>query len=166
MPSVGLVDGKTFNDKMNFSLMAFLAGILALGTVINTTGLGEVLANAFNTWVPLDPDNPALNFASLSGSAILTALVATLPGVPAVLTPFADQMADKSGMTLEAVLMTQVLGFSTILMPYQSAPLVVAMQLAKEPIRHAIRFCLISGALTILILLPLDYLWWQLLGWI
>ncbi|MDI3326687.1 SLC13 family permease [Pontibacterium granulatum] len=166
MPGVGLVDGKTFNDKMNFSLMVFLAGILALGTVINTTGLGGVLANTFNTWVPLNPDNPALNFASLSGSAILTALVATLPGVPAVLTPFADQMADKSGMTLEAVLMTQVLGFSTILMPYQSAPLVVAMQLAKEPLRHAIRFCLISGALTILILLPLDYLWWQWLGWI
>ncbi|MBE9398565.1 anion permease [Pontibacterium sp. N1Y112] len=166
MPKVGLVDSKTFNEKMNFNLMAFLAGILALGAVINTTGLGNVLANALNSWIPLNPDNPALNYASLSGTAIMTALVATLPGVPAVLTPFADQMASNAGMTIKAVLMTQVLGFSTILMPYQSAPLIVAMQLSKEPLRHAIRFCLISATLTILILLPLDYLWWQWLGWI
>ena len=166
MPKVGLVDSKTFNEKMNFNLMAFLAGILALGAVINTTGLGNVLANALNSWIPLSPDNPALNYASLSGTAIMTALVATLPGVPAVLTPFADQMASNAGMTIKAVLMTQVLGFSTILMPYQSAPLIVAMQLSKEPLRHAIRFCLISATLTILILLPLDYLWWQWLGWI
>lgn len=166
MPKVGLVDSKTFNEKMNFNLMAFLAGILALGAVINTTGLGNVLANTLNSLIPLSPDNPALNYASLSGTAIMTALVATLPGVPAVLTPFADQMANNAGMTIKAVLMTQVLGFSTILMPYQSAPLIVAMQLSKEPIRHAIRFCLISATLTILILLPLDYLWWQWLGWI
>ena len=166
MPKVGLVDSKTFNEKMNFNLMAFLAGILALGAVINTTGLGNVLANTLNSLIPLNPDNPALNYASLSGTAIMTALVATLPGVPAVLTPFADQMANNAGMTIKAVLMTQVLGFSTILMPYQSAPLIVAMQLSKEPIRHAIRFCLISATLTILILLPLDYLWWQWLGWI
>ena len=166
LPGVGLVDGKTFNAKMNFNLMAFLAGILALGAIINTTGLGETLAHALNRWIPLAPGETFSNFSALTGTSILTALSATLPGVPAVLTPFAQQMADSSGFTLLAVLMTQVLGFSTVLLPYQSAPLMVGMQMSGEALRHAIKFCLISGGLTILILLPLDYLWWRLLGWI
>jgi hypothetical protein len=34
------------------------------------------------------------------------------------------------------------------------------------PIGHAARLLLIMAALTVLILLPLDYLWWRLLGWI
>lgn len=166
LPGVGLVDNKTFTEKMNFNIMAFLAGILALGAIINSSGLGATLAGMINAALPLSPDNPLLSFTALSATAMLTALVATLPGVPAVLTPFADSMASASGLTLEAVLMTQVIGFSTLMFPYQSGPMVIAMQLAGEPIRHAIRACFISGLLTIVLLLPLDYLWWRLLGWL
>ncbi len=59
--------------------------------------------------------------------------------------------------------MTQVLGFSTIVFPFQSAPLVVAMQLAGVSLKHAAKLCLILTAITITILFPLDYLWWSLI---
>ena len=62
--------------------------------------------------------------------------------------------------------MTQVLGFSTIIFTYQSVPLMMAMPLAGIPMGHAARLCLILAALTIVILFPLDYLWWRWLGWI
>ena len=67
---------------------------------------------------------------------------------------------------LRSVLMTQVLGFSTIVLPYVSAPLVVGMQLGGERLRHATRLCLWLAVPSFLILWPLDYLWWRLLGWI
>lgn len=166
LPGIGLVDNKTFSDKMNFNIMLFLAGILALGAIVNSTGLGNVFATAINHWLPLQPDHPVTNYSALSATAITTALVATLPGVPAILTPFASEMAVASGMSIEAVLMTQVIGFSTLLFPYQSGPMLIAMQLSGEPIRHAVRACLVLGILSIVLLLPLNYLWWQVLGWI
>jgi hypothetical protein len=86
--------------------------------------------------------------------------------VPATLTPLAEQISQLTGFSLEAVLMTQVFGYSTIVFTYQSVPLMVAMPLAGVPIGHAARLLLIMAALTVLILLPLDYLWWRLLGWI
>lgn len=166
LPRVGLVDNKTFNDKMNFSLMVFIAGILALGTLISSTGLGQVLASAINGLLPLTPGEDLLNYAALSATSILTALVATLPGVPAVLTPFADQMAAASGLSLKAILMTQVIGFSTLLMPYQSGPMLVALKLSGESLKRATQFCLAQGILSIVLLLPLNFLWWQCLQWL
>jgi hypothetical protein len=64
------------------------------------------------------------------------------------------------------VLMTQVLGFSNPILPFESAPLVVAMQLGGERLKPAQILCLLLGLATFLLLLPLDFLWWRLLGWI
>ena len=55
-----------------------------------------------------------------------------MPGVPAVWTPLAEELANSTGFSVEAVLMTQVIGFSTVLFPYQVGPLIVAMGLAKQ----------------------------------
>jgi hypothetical protein len=62
--------------------------------------------------------------------------------------------------------MTQVFGFSTFLLPYQGAPLLVTMQLGEIKTVDATRLCLALAAVTILILLPLNYTWWMLLGYI
>lgn len=164
MPRIGLVDSKRFAAGMDFTLLLFLAGILGLGQIVATTGLGSQLAAHLEQWLPLAPGDDFLNFVSLSLMAFLAALVTTLPGVPAVMTPMAADLASQSGLALETVLMTQVIGFSTILFPYQSGPLLVGMQLAKEPISHLLRITLPLALLTLLVLLPLDYLWWQLLG--
>jgi hypothetical protein len=60
--------------------------------------------------------------------------------------------------------MIQVLGYSTPLLPYQASPIVVAMGLGKVPARAGMLLCLALAAVSYLILLPLDYLWYQRWG--
>ncbi len=91
-------------------------------------------------------------------------LATTLPGIPAVLTPFADSLARVSGLSLETVLMIQVLSFSTPLLAYQGPPVAVAVQLGWVTLADATKLLLAIAAITLLVLLPLDYLWWRLLG--
>jgi hypothetical protein len=55
------------------------------------------------------------------------------------------------------------MGYSTPLLPYQASPIVVAMGLGKVPARAGMLLCLALAA-TYLVLLPLDYLWFSLLG--
>jgi hypothetical protein len=57
-----------------------------------------------------------------------------------------------------------VLGGSTL--PFESPPIMVGMQIGGVGIRPASKLCLALAAVTILVLLPLDYLWWQLLGYL
>lgn len=109
---------------------------------------------------------PAGNFATLVLAASLAGLVTTHPGVPAVLGPLAGPLADATGLPLLTVLMTQVVGFSAMLLPYVSAPVMVAIQLANVGLGAAIRLSLLLGGLTLLLLVPVAYLWWRYLGYL
>ena len=99
-------------------------------------------------------------------AASLIALVTAHPGVPAILGPLAGPLAETTGMPLLTVLMTQVIGFSAMLLPYVSAPVMIAIQLTNVGLGPAIRLSLLLGGLTLLGLSPLAYLWWRYLGYL
>ncbi len=164
LPATGLVPPKAFAQDMPYGTLFYIAGIMALGAVVAHSGLGDVLAHQLLAILPLAPGADAQNFAALSILGTLMGLVTTLPGVPAVLTPLAADLAQATGWPLETVLMAQVLGFSTVLFPYESGPLVVGTQLSGAGMAAALKLCFALAMVTILVLLPLDYLWWRILG--
>jgi len=166
LPGIGAVDPKGFNASVDFGMVLFVAAALALGALVNVTGLGAVLGEELTRILPLAPGRDLVNFASLSVMAFVTGLVTTVGGVPTVLTPMAEGLADSSGFGVAAVLMTQVVGFSTAVFPYQVAPLIVTMQLSGEKLGHVLRLTIPLTVVTLLLLVPLDFLWWKLLGWI
>jgi di/tricarboxylate transporter len=51
-----------------------------------------------------------------------------------------------------------------MLLPYQSAPVMVALQLANIRLASGTKLSLLLGGLTLLVLVPLDYAWWEWLG--
>jgi di/tricarboxylate transporter len=166
LPMVGLVPGKAFKEEVNYGTLFFLAGIIGLGNMLSHSGLGNQLAKALLIILPLEPGAPILNFVSLTFTAIVVGIATTAPGVPAVLTPLASDMAKAAALPVQTVLMTQVLGFSMLLFTYQAPPLVMAVQLGGLKSITVTKFCLILTLATILFLLPLNFLWWRFLGWI
>ncbi|KAA0969820.1 SLC13 family permease [Aureimonas fodinaquatilis] len=166
LPGIGIVSPANFKTSVDFGMLLFVVGALAVGTLVNATGLGSLLGSAMTRILQLSHGADMLNFLSLSLMTTIIGVFATMPGVPAVLTPMAPDLAAQTGFDLQAVLMTQVVGFSTIIFPYQVAPLIVAMQLAGERLGNLVRVIMPLAAVTILVLLPLDYFWWKFLGWI
>ena len=69
-------------------------------------------------------------------------------------------------MSLEVVLMTQAVAYSTVILPYQLPPLLVAAQVTGLGLAVTSRFCLMLAAITMVVLWPLDYLWWSTLGYL
>ena len=65
-----------------------------------------------------------------------------------------------------SVLMVQVVGYSTPLLPYQSSPIVVAMGMGGVAPRDGVRLCLAVAVVTAVVLAPLDYLWFRVLGYL
>lgn len=166
LPKWGVLEPKSFNSSVDLSTVIFVAAALGLGALVNHSGLGTALGQLFSEWLPLQQGASFLNFMSLSLIATLTGLVATVPGVPTVLSPMAADFANATGFSTPAVLMTQVIGFSTVIFPYQVAPLILAMQLSQEPLTKLLRITLPLAAITLVALIPLNYLWWLWLGWI
>ena len=166
MPGVDIVGKKAFNQKINWGAIIFVAGILGVGGMINHTGLGRIIAAGIRDLLPLGEHQNFINYMSISLAAALTGMLTTLPAVPAVLTPLSDSLAQVTGLPIQTLLMMQVVGFSTIMLPYQAPPIVVGMQLSGEKLMDAAKICLSLALITGFILLPLNFFWWKLLDWL
>jgi len=166
LPGVALVPADELGSRVNLTPLFYVAAILGVAAVINASGLGEALAGGLIAWLPLAPEADAANYASLVGLGTGLGLVTAVPGIPAVLTPLAGDLAAATGWPLETVLMTQVVAFSTIVLPYELPPLVVGMALAGVRLRDGARLTLVLAAVTVLVLVPLNYGWWRLTGWL
>ncbi|WP_129141222.1 SLC13 family permease [Modicisalibacter coralii] len=164
-PGSGLMTDKPLKS-LNVESLFYVAGIVSLGALANRSGLGDRLAHYLLDALPLGGAGDAATFGLLSALSMALGTVVTLPGIPAILTPLAPQIASITGWSPEAVTMTQVVGFSTVILPYQAPPLVVGLLSAGLRLRDSMRVLLIMAVLSVLIQWPLDYLWWQWLGWI
>jgi di/tricarboxylate transporter len=146
--------------------MFYVAGILGLGAVVAESGLGEMLGRALMGALELQPGENARNFAALTGVYTLIGMVTTMPALPAVLTPLAGELSQATGLPLLTILMIQVLGFSTIVLPYQMPPVVMALQMGKIPYAHGASMTLALAASSLILLTPLNFYWYQLLGYL
>jgi hypothetical protein len=166
VPGARLVPTGAFNEQINYASLFFVAGIMGVGAVISHTGLGQLLGEAARAAFPLEPGAGALNFASLATMGSLLGVLTTAPGMPAVMTPLAASLAGASGLPIRTVLMAEVLGFSNNILPYQSPPLLVATHVSDLPLGATTKLSLLLFGVTTAIVLPLDFLWWKLLGWL
>ncbi|PKR90510.1 sodium:sulfate symporter [Pleomorphomonas diazotrophica] len=165
-PGIDVVGPQAFRQSIDFGLLLFVAGALALGALVGASGLGSRLGAFLTSVLPLAPGNDAANFFSLTFLSFVTSMFTTVPSAPAVLTPMTGDLATLTGYGATTVLMTQVVGFSTVLFPYQVGPLVVAMQLSGEKLDHLVRVTVPLALITLVVLVPIDFLWWKLLGWL
>ncbi|MDV7104897.1 SLC13 family permease [Vibrio sp. TH_r3] len=166
LPKVGVIPPKSFNSSVDFGTVIFVSSALGLGMLVNESGIGNYMGEAFSQLLPSSSSGSFFSFMALSLTSVVTGLVTTIPGVPAVLSPLAENFANATGFSTTAVLMTQVLGFSTAIFPYQVAPLIIAMQLSEEPLVKLVKVTIPLTLVTVLLLFPLDFVWWWLLGWV
>jgi len=164
LPRVGFITGEEFSAGVNMRTCIYVAGILGLAITVTQTGIGNAVGEALLQVMPLDKESPFTSFLALTGITTALNFIMTANGVPALYTTLAQSFSDATGFPLLSVIMIQVLGYSTPLLPYQASPIVVAMGLGKVPAKAGMLLCIALALATWLILLPLDYLWFSLLG--
>jgi di/tricarboxylate transporter len=165
MPPVGMLAPRTFSERVNVVTLLYIAGILGLGAIVAESGLGSAASAALLRIAPLAPGHTALNLTILAAIGAALGFITTLTGLPAVLTPLAQDFANASGLPLLSVLMLQVVVYSTVFLPVQSPPMMIALQLGRVGLRPATKLTLALAAITLVVLLPLNYLWWRVLGY-
>lgn len=166
LPPVGVITPKTLSERINVGTLIYIAGILGLGAVVSDSGLGRLASAHLLADAGLVPGHTAANLGILAAIGCALGAISTLTGLPAVLTALAGDLASASGLPLLSVLMLQVISFSTVILPFESPPMMIALQLGGVGVRPAAKLCLALTLITVLVLWPLDYLWWQVLGYL
>jgi len=166
VPGFGMLDQRKAAKELNVGSLLYVAAVISIGSVVTATGMGPKLADGLLSILPLVPGAHFANFMTLGLLATLLGPITTQPGIPAVLTPLATHLAAAATLPVQAVMMTQVLGFSTLLFPFQTAPLMVGLHVLNFPIGKAGKLLFVMAGLSLLLLWPLEYLEWRLLGFV
>lgn len=161
LPGVGILNHKSFMKEINVEPLFYVGGLIGLSMVLNYSGLGLLIGQKLMSILPFSPGHPLENFYLLSLTSALIGIVTTSPGIPAVVTPLSSGLANVTGLPLMDVLMTQVIGFSMFIFPYQGPPLLVAMRLGNLPFKKVTKLCLVMFLLSVIVLLPINYFWWE-----
>ena len=152
--------------KVNMGTVLFLAGVVGLGAVVAHTGVGTLLGQELIEIMPLGSGSGFATFASLVGLGAALELVTTLPGQPAIMTPFADALSQATGWPVLTVLMAQVPAWALLMFPYQAPPLVATRAISDLPVRLFVRLLIPLAIFGWLVMVPLQYGWWRFLGYI
>lgn len=163
LPRVGVLPADAFG-AVNLRTCFYVAALLGLVATVNETGVGARLGHALLGLAPLHPGADLQNFGILTLIAAVFALAVTANGAPALYTALAGEMSRLSGLDVASVVMVQVVGYSSLFLPYQAPPIVLAVDLGRVPLGQATKLTGVVGLISLLVAAPLDYLWWRVLG--
>ena len=164
LPRVGVMPVAAFHE-VRLGPYFYVGATLGLGLMMQTTGLSEGLGTLLHGVLPLAPGADFVNFVVLSVLATFAGLFTTNPAQPAVLAPLAEYFAQATGWPLKAALMVIGMGFTTFLLPYQVPPAMVGLQVGALRMKSMLRLTLPLAAFSLLVILPLQYLWWRMIGY-
>ncbi len=166
LPGVGVMAPGVVLQRVSLGPILMLAGVIGLGAVVVQSGLGRALGGWLIDVLAISPGYGFGNFASVIGLGVSMGLVTTLPGLPAIMTAFADALAQATGWPLLTVLMAQVPSWALTMFPYQAPPLVAAKAISGLPVGRFLRLMLPFALFGWVVMVPLQYLWWRFLGYL
>jgi di/tricarboxylate transporter len=165
LPRIGVMPVTAFSE-VRLGAYFYVAATLGLGLVIQKTGLSDGLGALLRGALPLEAGADFANFIKLSTLATVAGMVTTNPAQPAVLTPLAGYFGQAAGWPLRSALMVTAVGFTTFLLPYQVPPAMVGLQVGALRVLPMLRLSLPLAAFHFLAILPLQYCWWRLIGYL
>jgi anion transporter len=164
LPRVGVMPVTAFHEVW-LGPYFYVGATLGLGLVIQKTGLSDGLGRVLHGVLPLEAGSDFSNFVMLSLLTTFAGLFTTNPAQPAVLAPLAESFAQATGWPLKTALMVIGIGFTTFLLPYQVPPAMVGLRVGALRVGAMLRLALPLAAFSLIVVLPLQYLWWRVIGY-
>lgn len=166
LPGTGILPNEPLLKRIDLSPLIFLAGVIGLGAVVTHSGIGKLIGGYLISFLDLGSASGFTTFAAVIGLGTAMELVTTLPGQPAIMTSFAETIAQATGWPLLTVLMTQVSAWALVMFPYQAPPLVATRAISGLPVRVFLRLMIPMALFGWVVMVPLQYLWWRFLGYL
>jgi anion transporter len=165
LPRVGMMPVTALTERVDYGPFFYIAAILGLGAMMVDTGLSRALGGALQDGLRLGAGQDAANFTLLVLLSTVTGALVTNVAQPVLLAPLAGYFAEAAGWPLKAALMTIALGFTTLILPFQVPPVLVGVHVAGLRLGTVLRLTVPLAVVSLIALLPMNYVWWRLIGY-
>lgn len=163
-PRLGMLPPSTVVEKVNFGPWFFVAGVIGMSAVVTASGLGTLIGKELFSVVEFTRGADFQNFTLVSAIGMAVGFAIGMPGQPAIMSALAPAIADGTGWPLLTVLMAQAPSWPMALFPYELPPIVVAMYLGRVRVAKVTALMGIMAVLTWVVIMPLQFLWLDWLG--
>ncbi len=166
MPGIDLVPARLFAEKINMVTVLFVAAILGIGPVLLESGGGKLLGGLISGAAGWEGQSVFYGYHAISVVSFVTALVTNVSGSIAIVTPTVADLAETTGLPIKVAALAQLNGLTSVLFPYQALPLMVGLAMGGVPMIRVVKFSMLLATIGLVVLTPLNYVYWQFLGYI
>ncbi len=159
--SIGRNGINEFCLTTKLDMLWFIAAILGFAKVIQVLGLPSIFTQ-YISHIHLIEYGSFVKYLIFVAMVIAMTFLFTANIAPAIFSPLANAFS-AGGLGIKTVLFSQALGYSTIFFPYQAPPIILGASLSNMPGKIAIKYCILTAAFSLIIVIPTNYLWWQVI---
>ncbi len=164
IPRLGVLPLRELVDPKKLLMMVWVGTVLGLGAVLIHTGASTLVSGALVELSAATGRSAAYGYFAIAYLSSVIAMLATIGGAVPTMATAAGGISAATGLPIDTAILSISAGLSAIFFPYSAAPLVVGLAIGKISMATAMRFTIASSVLTWLIVIPLNALWWRLLG--
>ena len=150
--------------KVNYPILIFIGSAFALGEAVVTSGLSTTLADALASMVSLDMSSPFQQLATITYVVIPFNFLVDTAVVGSVLTPPLLELGAAAGLTPLQIGLSIAVGTGMVFMPYQGAPFMIAYSFGYVTMRQFITTMVLICLVNLILLVPLNLLYWRWIG--
>ncbi len=150
-----------FTSIFKMDLLWFIAAIIGLTALVKHLDMQLLSLLGSATLM----GNTVLTYAMLVAGSVCLCFVVTSNAAPALFIPLAARIVEQ-GALLKMGMLSQVMGYSTTFLPYQSPPIIFGNELAQIDRDVSIKYCLVTAILGIVLVVPINALWWRMIGFL
>ncbi|MFC1525359.1 SLC13 family permease [Candidatus Latescibacterota bacterium] len=156
--------------QVNFPFFFYLAALFAIGDALEAAGVSQKVLSTAWSWATGTAWFSAGEGSWLARHLAVTALVVPLDflmdiaAAAAVATPTMLELAGSQGMSPMGTAMCVAMATTLVFLPYQSAPFMVALREGQLRLGQLVICMLIISALSLIVLCPLNIVFWRYLG--
>ena len=151
--------------KVNFPLLIFISAVFAIGHALEQSGLNRALASVFIHHLQT-VETPIAQLALIACLAVPFDFLMDTAAVGGVLAPFLLDLGPQLGLSPLPIALSLAIGTGVVFIPYQGAPFIVAYSFRYARMGQFVIVMSLISLVTLIALLPLTLLYWQMIGFI
>ena len=166
LPVVGdVLDAKDISSGVNWPIVFFVMGALAIGSVSKSTGMSDWLAHVLLPATP--PDNPYILASLVGGATMLIHMVlgSALACMSIVSPPMVHYAASAGISPLVPALLVYTAVAIHYVLPFQHVAILLGHgETGAYGTKHVLRYGIPQTLIALIILVPVEITWWKFLG--
>lgn len=163
-PGIGTLPASEALEPKKLLIMIWVGTVLSLGPILTDSGAADLVSKALASASGVSGQSPVYAYFAIAVMTSLLAAVATVGGAIPIVTAAIGEISHLTGLPVATGVLAVVAGASALFFPFVAAPVVVGLALGRVAVRPATKFMVVAALATLVIVLPLNALWWKLTG--